>query len=649
MFVLYVSLVVYLGWRLCAPLRLHIVDGLNGRDCFVAASLCFVPMAWCVGYTAAVTVAWILLQSASLIGWHRPEVAVAAWASLVALLLASLCCGGGRSDTVAPRIGRVPCSWLLLVLSIWALSIALTFGVTRVDAGMISTPQNLLRDLYSHTAIIRSFSFGYNFPTEYPFFQGDVIRYHFLFYFGGGVLEALGAPLSVALNLPSALGFGSLLSLASFIAWRLTDSFVAAALAVVFCLLRSSLSWLDWIAAMRRSVVERNPVFQQSFFYGITPYEDWGIFSLNSHLNQRHLMQGLALMLVVLVSCIFTPRLKAPLWSRSSLTFVTLGILVGCGAYWNGPAFITSMLALIPLVCVADYRVKALCVGISALLSSAIVVTLVTSGALGNTPFQPVLRFGFLSESSEPLHVLRYALWIFGVLPVVSLIGAWRGGVRGVTLWACGLMPIVLMFVAQVTPEAPQGHKFINAGTLVWSVLSAGLVASLLGSARRVLRVAGQLLIVLMTITGVVDAGALVRLSEVRLRYPVDGSTIRWIQDHTPRDAIFLAGGRGDLAPTLAGRRLFIGPESLTSATAYRHMERVSWLREVITLEPSRQILELRDKGITHIATEVCRDVKGLISDPCPALPEVDVLVRNPLMNQLYSSPDITIVGVPRP
>jgi hypothetical protein len=78
-------------------------------------------------------------------------------------------------------------------------------------------------------------------------------------------------------------------------------------------------------------------------------------------------------------------------------------------------------------------------------------------------------------------------------------------------------------------------------------------------------------------------------------------------------------------------------------------MERVSWLREVITLEPSRQILELRDKGITHIATEVCRDVKGLISDPCPALPEVDVLVRNPLMNQLYSSPDITIVGVPRP
>ncbi len=606
-------------------------------------------MAWCFGYMAAVTLAWVFLQSASLFGSYGPEVAFGAWAALGVLFVITWLGGLGRPLATTLKLSRPPLSCVMVVLGIWCVAGFLTFGVTTVDSGAISTPQNLVRDLYSHTAIIRSFSAGYNFPTEYPFFQGDAIRYHFFFYFGGGVLEALGAPMSVALNLPSALAFGSLLSLASFIAFRLTDSLVAAALTVAFCLFRSSLSWLDWIAAVRRSAVEDNPIFRQSFFYGVTPYEDWGIFSLNVHLNQRHLMHGLAFMLVVLVSCVFTPRLRVPLKDRTSLVYLALGVVLGCGSYWNGPAFITTMLALIPLVCVVDYRMKALLVGLPAALSSAVIVSLVTSGALGNTPFEPVLRFGFLSESSEPLEVLRYALWIFGVLPVVSLIAARRSGVPGVTIWVCGLMPIALMFVAQVTPEAPQGHKFINAGTLLWSILSAGLAASLLGSAQRVRRVSGQLLILLMTITGIVDAGALVRLGEVRLSYPVEDSTIRWIQHNTPRDAIFLSGGRGDLAPVLAGRRLFIGPESLTLGTGYPHEERIAWLRKVVTLEPSQQVMALRDRGVTHIANEVCGDVKGLISDPCPALPEVAVLMRNPLLNNLYSSPDTTVLGVPRP
>jgi hypothetical protein len=605
-------------------------------------------MAWCVGYTAAVTVAWAALQSANLIGSYRPAVSVVAWVSVVALLLVSLVFRGERNRTVGLRIGRVPSSWLLVIFSIWALSIGLTFGVTRVDGGIISTPQNLLRDLYSHTAIIRSFSAGYNFPTEYPFFQGGVIQYHFLFYFGGGVLEALGAPLSLALNLPSALAFGSLLSLVAFLSWWLTQSLLAASLAIVFCLFRSALSWLDWIAALRRSAREDDPRFRESFFYGVTPYEDWGIFSLNVHLNQRHLLHGLALMLVVLVACLATPRLTAPLRNRSSLAFVALGLVLGCGAYWNGSAFLSTMLALLPLALVADYRTKAFLVGVPAALSGAIVVGLVTCGALASTPFEPVLRFGFLSESSHPLVVLRYAAWIFGILPIISLVAAWRCGVRGLTLWWCGCMPIALMFVAQVTPIAPQGHKFINAGVLIWSLLGAGLVAYVLLSTRMVFRVGGQLIIVAMTLTGIVDAAALVRLGETRLDYPVDDPAIRWIQRNTPRNALFLSGSRGDSAPLLAGRRLYIGPQSLTTETGYPYDERVRWLRDIVTLEPSDQVVALREKGISHIASEVCRDMKGLLSDPCPALPEVAALMGNPFLTTLYSSPDTTVLGVPR-
>ncbi len=648
MYLLYIFVLLYLGWRLCAPLCSLLDDGTDARRSAIATVLCFVPMAWCVGYTAAVTAAWVLVQSANLVGGWRPEVSVAAWGTVAALLLGSRCIGRASDVDRAGTLGRVPFSCAALVLAIWSVATSLTFGVTTVDAGIISTPQNLVRDLYSHTAIIRSFSMGYNFPTEYPFFHGDAIRYHFLFYFGGGVLESLGAPFSVALNLPSALAFGSLLSLSAFLSWSLTSSFVAASLAITFALFRSSMSWVDWIAALRRSALEGNPIFRESFWYGVTPYEDWGIFSLNVHLNQRHLMHGLALMLIVLVACLLTPPLKGPWRNRASLIYGSLGAVLGCGAYWNGNAFLATMLALIPLSCVSAYRAKAILVGGAAAFSGGLVVLLVTHGAVGRTPFEPALHFGFLSPSSAFLEVARYTLWIFGVLPIVALIAAWRGDVRARSLWWCGFMPIVFIFSSQVTPIAPQGHKFINAGTLIWSILGAGFAASLLVSARSSGRLVGQILVLIMILTGIVDAGALGRLAGTRLSYPVDDEAIRWVERNTSREAIFLSSARGDTAPLLAGRRVLMGPESLTSETGHPYDERVRWLRRVISFEPAQQIVALRDAGVTHIATEVCREMKGLINDPCPALPEVEILVRNPLLTTLYSSPEFTVVGVPR-
>jgi hypothetical protein len=47
-------------------------------------------------------------------------------------------------------------------------------------------------DFASHIPLIRSFSFGNNFPPQYPLFSGPPIKYHFLFYAFVGLLEKLG-------------------------------------------------------------------------------------------------------------------------------------------------------------------------------------------------------------------------------------------------------------------------------------------------------------------------------------------------------------------------------------------------------------------------------------------------------------------------
>jgi len=53
------------------------------------------------------------------------------------------------------------------------------------------------------TALMQSFAVGHNFPTEYPHFSGDRIRYHFLFIFQAGNLEFLGLDPAWSLNLLS--------------------------------------------------------------------------------------------------------------------------------------------------------------------------------------------------------------------------------------------------------------------------------------------------------------------------------------------------------------------------------------------------------------------------------------------------------------
>ena len=52
---------------------------------------------------------------------------------------------------------------------------------------------------------MRSFSMGNNFPTEYPHFGGQDVKFHFMFQFFVGNLEFLGLRLDFAYNVVSVL------------------------------------------------------------------------------------------------------------------------------------------------------------------------------------------------------------------------------------------------------------------------------------------------------------------------------------------------------------------------------------------------------------------------------------------------------------
>ena len=86
-----------------------------------------------------------------------------------------------RSDVYLPRPrGSNIADWLLIagyvVLVSWMM-----FASFNTKAGKLQIANPEYSDFGPNTALIQSFAVGHNFPTEYPHFSGDRIRYHFLF------------------------------------------------------------------------------------------------------------------------------------------------------------------------------------------------------------------------------------------------------------------------------------------------------------------------------------------------------------------------------------------------------------------------------------------------------------------------------------
>ena len=81
--------------------------------------------------------------------------------------------------------------------------------------------------------MMRSFSRGNNFPTQYPHYGGQDVKYHFMFQFLVGNLEYLGLRLDLGYNLVSILSLAGFLMVLYGISYRMFKSFWAGAAAIV--------------------------------------------------------------------------------------------------------------------------------------------------------------------------------------------------------------------------------------------------------------------------------------------------------------------------------------------------------------------------------------------------------------------------------
>src|SRR5881396_1653620 len=208
------------------------------------------------------------------------------------------------ADLYLPRSkGSSIADWIFITVCV-ALVSWMMFASFNSTGSKLQISNAEYSDFGPNTAIMQSFAVGHNFPTEYPHFSGDRIRYHFLFYFQAGNLEFLGLNPAWSLNLLSIVTLVAMLILAMTLGEVVFNSRTVGRLGSFLFFFFGSLSYVPFLHRQGSVRAAIQAIRQQrEFLPTIFPYrgEQWGTWSQVTYLNQRHFASAIGILLLVLI------------------------------------------------------------------------------------------------------------------------------------------------------------------------------------------------------------------------------------------------------------------------------------------------------------------------------------------------------------
>src|SRR6266498_381802 len=217
------------------------------------------------------------------------------------------------ADSYLPRSkGSSIADWVLIAGYV-ALVSWMMFASFNSTGSKLQISNAQYSDFGPNTAIMQSFAVGHNFPTEYPHFSGDRIRYHFLFYFQTGNLEFLGLDPAWSLNLLSILTIVALLMLVMALGEVLFDSRAVGRVGSLLFFFFGSLSYAPFLYKQGSVRAAIQAIRQQrEFLPSIFPYrgDAWGTWSQVTYLNQRHFASAIGILLLVLIFLVIRYRMR---------------------------------------------------------------------------------------------------------------------------------------------------------------------------------------------------------------------------------------------------------------------------------------------------------------------------------------------------
>ena len=494
------------------------------------------------------------------------------------------------------------------------------FYVFYIRDGVLYSGLTVYGDYAPHTAMMRSFSMGNNFPTQYPHYGGADVKYHFMFQFLTGNLEYLGLRMDIAYNIVSSASLVGFLMLLYQLALRITGKISCGAVTIFLFFFRSGMAFFRFVWEHIQTGDLLETLSENVSFIGYTTNENWGLWNFNVYLNQRHLAFGL--LLVTLALYLFMDWLEAGtaheekglLWmkgrffskegwkSRNPEQALLMGMFLGLCAFWNGAAVIGGLLILCGFAIFSDGKIDYAITAAVTIFFSYLQTKIFISGSA----MSPQIYLGFLAEDKTVWGVVKYLFWMSGVFFLGLAVLVWFMRRRERMILLGFLFPTIFAFVLLMTPDINVNHKYIMVSYAFLAIFWAWAICSLWN--RKIYgKILAAVLAICLSATGIYDFAVIVRGNGPGRRVAVnmDSDLTKWLADNLDKDDLLLTPEYSMNEVTMSGVMLYCGWPYYAWSAGYDTNYRAAQAVTIYTTMDSEELKKVaKQERITYILFE---------------------------------------------
>ena len=523
------------------------------------------------------------------------------------------------------------------------------FYVFYIRDGILYSGLTVYGDYAPHTAMMRSFSMGNNFPTQYPHYGGADVKYHFMFQFLAGNLEYLGLRMDFAYNIVSIASLVGFLMLLYQLALRITGKMCCGVLTIFLFFFRSGMAFFRFVWEHIQAGDLLETLAENVSFIGYTTNENWGLWNFNVYLNQRHLAFGL--LMVTLALYLFMDWLEAGtaheekdfLWmkerffskegwkSRNLEQALLMGMFLGLCAFWNGAAVIGGLLILCGFAVFSDGKIDYVITAAVTIFFSWLQTKIFISGSA----MSPQIYLGFLADEKTVWGVIKYLFWMSGIffLGLVVLVWFMRRRERAILMGF--LFPTIFAFILLMTPDINVNHKYIMISYAFLTIFWAWAICSLWSWKKtgrgvetaeeqktgrkelnesgnsKALKVTGKILAVVLSlclsITGIYDFVVIIKDNGPGRRVTVNMNSdlTKWLAENLEKNDLLLTPEYSMNEVTMSGVMLYCGWPYYAWSAGYDTNYRAAQAVTIYTTTDSEELKKVvKQEKITYILFE---------------------------------------------
>ncbi|HXT64509.1 MAG TPA: hypothetical protein VN696_15830 [Pyrinomonadaceae bacterium] len=539
----------------------------------------------------------------------------------------------------------------------------LMFATLNFKDGEFQIAFKAWTDFGANVSLTQSFALGKNFPPQHPFFPGEFIRYHFLFWFQCGNLEFLGLNPVWSINLLSVLSLLALMVLIATFGEVVFKSRAVGRIGTALFFFSSSLSYLPFLRSQSGVRGALQAILgAKEFLPSGYPFrgETWGVLSANVFAYQRHLISGIGLFLVALIFAVdeyqrrasiekekriesvlplanesafepvpsAAPPLNAdPVPSEAALpdaapvpseaprldaetpkpfpfaawpSWIFAGVLIGLLPYWNSPTFIAGLAVFGCLLPLAPLRSRTAMLLVAALVVGLPQVLLLRSG---NTTSYSLFNPGYTLESASPWLIVKYLGWTFGVKWILLWVAIvfTAGFQRRLLLALTSLVAIVFLF--QLSVDVFNNHKLLN----IWATcvnVYAGYALWQIAKQKIVGPILAVLLAIATVFGGFIDLFPLHNDPMLAVPYKNDRLS-EWLLTNTQPSDVFLTHTLLTHPILFTGRKIYLGYTLFAWTAGYNVPNREALYREMFQESDAARLKALlHDNNIAYVAID---------------------------------------------